>query len=188
MSGLKKWALKITNGFYDLQRVRIERLLHLQPEKIRLRSARAVGEKSLQEQLKKQQQALEHEISLMKAQHQSELAMFEIKCQHDIKDYSDYLDSLDRLKLSVTEKYRELPEALALTIHHHAKRLLDEMWEADDFRQKTTLELRFIQFLAVINDDILAATEADTPHRLPLKTLALLQNAPRTANETHPDH
>lgn len=188
MSGLKQWALKITNGFYDLQRVRIGRLLHLQPEKTRLRTARALGETSLQEQLKKRQQALEHEISLMKARHQSELAMFKIKCQHDIKDYSEYLDSLEGLKLSVTEKYRDLPAALALTIHHHAKRLLDEMWEADDFRQKTLLELRFVQFLAVINDDILAATATDTPHHLPLKTLALLQNAPRTANETHPDH
>nr|WP_305910066.1 hypothetical protein [Methylomarinum sp. Ch1-1]MDP4523016.1 hypothetical protein [Methylomarinum sp. Ch1-1] len=148
--------------------------LRTHDEKMRLKTARALSEKALQEKLQKQQLALEQELALLKTKHKAELTMLRIKNKQDISDYREYLDSLDQLKISITHKYRHLPEALAFTIHHHAKHLLNQMWEADDLQQKINSELQLIQFMTSINEDIRSAPASGSADLLPLKTLELL--------------
>ena len=149
--------------------------LHNQDKKMRLKSAKAFSERDLQDRLKKQQLALEHELALLRTQQKAELTMLKIKSRQDIKDYREYLESLDHLKLAIANKYRELPEAMAFMIHHHAKQLLNRIWESEDIQQKIDREMQLIEFMASINDDIRAAPESGGDDLLPLKTLELLK-------------
>jgi hypothetical protein len=85
------------------------------------------------------------------------------------------LTSLDQLKRSIQASYAHLPEALAFTIHHHAKHLLNQMWEAEDFEQKMRHELRLIQFMTTVNEDARQHLESENTGKLPERTLSLIQ-------------
>ena len=92
-----------------------------QDDQAKLKQARVLAEKALEAELKKKSVQLEHDINLLKTQHEAELSMFKTKCKQDVKDYKQYLAALDQLKTSIQASYTHLPEAVAFTIHHHAK-------------------------------------------------------------------
>lgn len=176
MSLLKKWTGEIIDCFESVKTRSLKWKLQNHADQARLKTARALSAQALEDKLKKQQLALEHELALLKTRHKAELTMLKIKSKQDVKDYREYLDSLDQLKTSISGKYRHLPEALAFTIHHHAKHLLNQMWEAEDLQQKISSELQLIRFMASINEDIRSVSEKDDIEALPIKTLELLNN------------
>lgn len=141
----------------------------------KLKHARVLAEKTLEAELKKKSVRLEHDISLLKARHDAELSMFNIKCKQDIKDYKQYLASLDQLKSSIQASYTHLPEAVAFTIHHHAKHLLNNMWEAENMEQKMQHEMQLIRFMTTIHEDTRLYLEGATTENLPQRTLKLIQ-------------
>jgi hypothetical protein len=100
--------------------------------------------------------------------------MVKTRCKQDLKDYQQYLQSLDKLKISLRESYAHLPEAVAFTIHHHAKQLLNNMWEATDNQKKIRIEMQLLQFMTAVHEDSQAALQ--TPHQpaLPEKALAFI--------------
>jgi hypothetical protein len=62
-----------------------------------------------------------------------------------------------------------------LTIHHHAKHLLHNMWEAEDHEQKIRYEMQLIQFMTAVHEDARLHLEDTTVRKLPESTLKLLQ-------------
>ena len=107
-----------------------------QDQQAKLKLARVLAAKTLEAELKKKSVQLEHELTLLRTKNDAELSMFKTKCKQDIKDYKQYLASLDQLKRSIQASYTHLPEAVAFIIHHHAKHLLNQMWAAEDFEEK----------------------------------------------------
>jgi hypothetical protein len=89
--------------------------------------------------------------------------------------YKQYLESLDQLKRSIQTSYTHLPEAVAFTIHHHAKYLLNKMWEADNFEEKMQHEMQLIRFMATVHEDARLYLEGVTTEKLPENTLNLIQ-------------
>ena len=174
MSRLKRWTSEIMDCFHAAKTQTLSWQLQTHAEQMQLKTARALSEKALEDKLKKQQLALEHELALLKTKHKAELTMLKIKTKQDVRDYREYLDSLDQLKISITNNYRHLPEALAFTIHHHSKHLLNQMWEAEDLQQKINSELQLIQFMSSIHDDIRSIAEGKEAGTLPVKTLEWL--------------
>lgn len=140
-----------------------------------LKQSRVLAEKMLEAQLKKKSVILEHDISLLKTKHDTELTMLKIKSKQDITDYKQYLAALDTLKNSIQTSYTHLPEAIAFTIHHHAKYLLNQMWETEDFEQKMHLELQLIRFMTTVHEDALAYLEGTSTEKLPEKTLSFIE-------------
>jgi len=100
--------------------------------------------------------------------------MVKTQCQQDLKDYQQYLQSLDRLKESLRNSYAHLPEAVAYTIHHHAKQLLNRMWEAEDTQQKMKYEVQLLQFMTAVHEDSQLSLQDDTRETLPKKSLAFI--------------
>ncbi|MFU8787713.1 MAG: hypothetical protein ACNA7G_01715 [Methylobacter sp.] len=139
-----------------------------------LNHERALSGQALEAELKKRRVQLEHDINLLKAQQNAELAMLKTKCKQDVNDYKQYLASLDQLKSSIQASYSHLPEAVSFTIHHHAKQLLNAMWEADDIEQKMQHEMRLIRFMATVHEDARLHLEGKGAGNLPEKTLALI--------------
>lgn len=140
----------------------------------KLKHARALAEKALEAELKKKSVRLEHDISLLKTKQDAELSMFKTKCKQDVKDYKQYLASLDQLKSSIKASYTHLPEAVAFTIHHHAKYLLNKMWDAEDIEQKMEHEIQLIRFMTTVHEDARLYLEGEITENLPQRTLNLI--------------
>ncbi len=173
MSLITRW-LSEALGF--LRRSRDENLrwqLSRHDEVAELRQAKALAEQALVAQLRKQAQQLAHELAVNKARNSSELAMVKIQCKQDLKDYQQYLQSLDKLKDSLRSSYEHLPEAVAFTIHHHAKQLLNRMWDTEDAQEKLRIEMHLLQFMAAVHEDSRASLEG-SGESLPQKALALI--------------
>lgn len=148
--------------------------LSRQNEVARLRQARAEAEQAVVTDLKLKAQRLAHELAVNEAKNQNELAMVKVRCQQDLKDYQQYLQALDALKDSLRRSYSHLPEAVAFTIHHHAKQLLNRMWEAGDEQLRLKAEMQLLHFMTAVHEDSRQALEATQDEALPRKTLAML--------------
>lgn len=140
-----------------------------------LRHKRAMQEQALIAELKKQSQQLAHELAVNQARNQTELAMVKTQCKQDLKDYQQYLKSLDQLKLSLRQSYAHLPEAVAFTIHHHAKQLLNRMWDADDHAEKLKSEMQLLHLMTLVHEDSQASLQGKAERVLPEKTLAFIE-------------
>jgi len=124
-----------------------------QQDEAALRQAQTLAEQALAAELRKQAQLLEHELAVLKTRNHNELEMVKIQCQQDLQDYKQYLQSLDTLKSSLRQSYAHLPEAVAFTLHHHAKQLLNRMWESQQAEEKMKTELQLLQFMAAVHED-----------------------------------
>lgn len=175
MTTLKNWVLNIVNLLHSVKDENLKWRQANQGSQAKLKHARVLAEKALEAELKKKSVQLEHDISLLKTKHDAELSMFKTKCKQDIKDYKQYLAALDQLKFSIQASYTHLPEAVAFTIHHHAKYLLNKMWEAEDFEQKMEHEMQLIRFMTTVHEDARSYLEGASTESLPQRTLNLIQ-------------
>jgi transposase-like protein len=175
MSTLKNWVVTLLKLFHSIKDENLQWQTANQTQQVKLKHARVLASKMLEAELKKKSVQLAHEITLLRTKNDTELSMFKTKCKQDIKDYKQYLASLDQLKRSIQSSYTHLPEAVAFTIHHHAKHLLNQMWEAEDFEQKMQHEIQLINFMTTVNEDARLHMEGATTQKLPERTLGLIQ-------------
>lgn len=177
MTTLKNLAISLVKLFHSVKDVNLQWQTANQDQQIKLKHTRVLAEKTLEAELKRKSVQLAHEITLLRTKNDTELSMFKTKCKQDIKDYKQYLKSLDQLKRSIQASYTHLPEAVAFTIHHHAKHLLNQMWEAEDFEQKMQHEMQLIQFMTTVHEDARLHLEGATTGKLPERTLSLIQQS-----------
>ncbi|MSP27546.1 MAG: hypothetical protein EXR80_03640 [Methylococcales bacterium] len=172
---IKQWVLNAVNLLHSITDEKLHWQTHNQARQLQLKHARILAENQLTAELKNKSVQLEHDISLLQTQNATELAMLKIKCKQDIKDYQQYLVALDKLKDSIKNSYPQLPEAVAFTIHHHAKQLLNQLWEAENFEDKMRQEMQLIQFMTTVHEDASAYLQGKTLGKLPEKILNLIQ-------------
>ena len=175
MTTLKNRVFTLLKLFHSVKDENLQWKTANQDQQVKLKHARVLAEKTLEAELKKKSVQLEHEITLLRTKNDTELSMFKTKCKQDIKDYKQYLASLDQLKRSIQASYTHLPEAVAFTIHHHAKHLLNQMWEAEDFEQKMQHEIQLINFMTTVHEDARLHLEGAATEKLPERTLSLIQ-------------
>jgi len=177
MTVFKNWLSSLVDLWHTVKDKNLQWQGDNQEQQSQLRHAHVLAEKALEAELKKRSVQLEHEIALLRTKNNAELAMYKTKCTQDVKDYKQYLEALDQLKRSIETSYTHLPEAVAFTIHHHAKYLLNKMWEADDFEEKMQHEMRLIKFMTTVHEDARLYLEGAASAKLPENTLSLLQQA-----------
>jgi len=176
MTMIKRWIFRLVSFFYSLKNGSLQWQVANQEQLLKLKHERALAEKALEVALKNKSVLLAHEISLLETTHEAELVMLKTKCKQDIKDYKHYLSSLDQLKQSIQLSYDHLPIAVAYTIHHHAKQLLNKMWEADDIETKMHFEMQLLQFMTTVHEDARLNLEETSEQNLPQRTLNLIQS------------
>jgi len=147
-----------------------------QAEQLALKHAQILAEKQLEIELQKKTAQLAHEMALLATEYDAQLLILKTKYQQEVKDYKQYLQSLEQLKVSIQKSYRHLPVAVAFTIHHHAKQLLNQMWETDDFQAKLGLEMQLLQFMTTVHEESRLYLAGETKNTLPEKTLALIHH------------
>ena len=176
MSDIGHWLSRALNFWRDKRDENLNWQLERQQDLAALRQANALTQQALVAQLKKQAQQLAHELAINEARNQNELAMLKTQCKQDLKDYQHYLQSLDKLKESLRISYAHLPEAVAFTIHHHAKQILNRMWDEQDAHEKLKLEMQLIQFMTAVHEDSQLCLQSNNPAAVPEKTLAFIDN------------
>jgi hypothetical protein len=174
MSFIKRWALDVMTFVYTLREQHLDWQTQSLEKRFHYKKNKRLVEKDLAALLKKRQLILEHELNLIKSQNHSELALLKIKHKQDIKDYRDYLKALDQLKNKIRDHYQHLPEAMIFTIHHHAKNLLNKMWETDDLHEKIINEQQFILFMTTLHNDLNELPRNDPRNEYPADTLKLI--------------
>ncbi|MGZ8953505.1 MAG: hypothetical protein ACXW0Q_02375 [Methylovulum sp.] len=175
MARFKNWILTVVNLLHTVKDENLHWQTLNQDRQAKLKHAQVLAEKALEAELTRQSVKLEHEIALLKTKSDAELSMFKTRCQQDLKDYKQYLDALDKLKRSIQTSYTHLPEAIAFTIHHHAKHLLNQMWETEDFEQKMRHEMQLITFMTTVHEEARKYLEGASTETVPEKTLRLIQ-------------
>jgi hypothetical protein len=186
MINLKQRLFNLADLWHALKDKNLHWQQKNQASQQQLTEQRLLAEQAITAQLKQKNLQLAHEINLLQSHYNAELqqlklnqttqlSMLKTKCQQDIKDYQQYLQSLEQLKRSIQLSYSHLPEAVAFTIHHHAKYLLNEMWEAKTLEQKLHKEMRFINFMATVHEDAQLQLSNNNQTKLPENTLRLLQ-------------
>ncbi len=155
-----------------------------QDQKIKLSHTAVLAEKELVGELTKKSIHLKHEINLLKTKQAAELVMLKTRCKKDIEDYEHYLESLSQLKTAMQSRFTHLPDAIVYTIYHHAKSLLNSMWEAENPEDKCNYELRLIQFITIMHEDIRLNQAATLTDELPENTLKLVHQAHTLCNTT----
>jgi hypothetical protein len=136
---------------------------------------RKLADEKLEAELTKKNAELAHEIALLRLRQNTELAMLKTRCKDDLKDYQYYLESLNRLKQTILSSYSHLPDAITLTIHHHAKSLLNRMWEADNLEDKIQCEAQLIQFMTTFHEEARLCKTGSHDDEMPKKTLDLIR-------------
>lgn len=174
MTILKNWVDHLLKLYHSVKDENLKWQQANQDSLAKLKHDRVLAEKALAAELKKKSTQLEHDINLLKTKHDAELSMLKTKYKQDVKDYKQYLASLDQLKVSIQASYSHLPEAVAFTIHHHAKYLLNNMWEAEDIEQKMHHEMQLIRFMTTVHEDARLHLEGATTESLPKRTLNLI--------------
>ncbi len=131
---------------------------------------------TLQAELEKQKAEFSFHLTKMKQQHEASLTMFKAECEQQIRDYKQYLDSIDQLKTLIQKSYSHLPDAVSLTIHHHAKQILKQMWQCQDIEKKLQHETRLIELMTTVHQDTLeSADQSHSVTQLPKRTLELIK-------------
>jgi hypothetical protein len=176
MSKFKTWPLKVLQLLRLVKDENLRWRRRNQQELLQLKHDKILAEKKLEAQLREQQIALAHELAVLKAKNAADLAMLKTKYRQDVNDYRQYLKALDRLKASIQSSYTHLPEAVAFTIHHHAKHLLNQMWEAQDLQERMQHEMQLIRFMSTVHEDARQFLEGATTEPLPKKTLELIES------------
>ncbi len=173
----KNWLLSIVDTLQSLKTENLKWNNENQERQAALKQSRVLAERALVAELKKRSRQLKHELTILQTQHSAELLMFKTKCKQDVKDYKQYLESLDQLKDSIQSSYTHLPEAVAFTIHHHAKYLLNEMWETTEFEEKMRREIQLIRFMSTVHEDARLYLEGKNKEVLPERTLKLIEKS-----------
>lgn len=146
-----------------------------QPQQQAIIHERKIAEQTLAEELTKRNAKLMHEIEMLKTQQDAELRMFKTRCKEDLKDYRQYLQALEQLKLSLKKNYSHLPDALILTIHNHAKNLLNAIWETENPAEKLQLEAQLIRFMTTVHEESLIIDPKSASANIPENTLKLIK-------------
>lgn len=133
--------------------------------------------KSLREQAQlKQQKAMAneqiaYELEAMRIKFSEQLLRIKAREARTTLDYREFLDMIDEMKGQIIEAYPDMPKVMALVIHQHAKRLIDDIWNHPDEQMQSQCRARLAQFIEIVYDDTTAVLIDEQRSKLPSKTL-----------------
>jgi hypothetical protein len=133
--------------------------------------------KSQQENaLLKQQKAMDnaqitYELEAMKIKFSEKLQRIKAREARTTLDYKEFLDMIDEMKVQIIEAYPDMPKVMALVIHQHAKRLIDDIWNNPDEHMQSQCRAKLSQFIQVVYDDTSTVLFDNQRSKIPSKTL-----------------
>ncbi len=131
----------------------------------------------LEKERRKRLLEMEYELERIKRQQQMALSQLESKLEQDFHDYQQYLRAVDDLRGQIRQSFVHAPEVIVLTIHHHAKQLLEQMWNARDLHERLQREREFVKFLTCVYEDTLQTRQPENQPLLPRRALKLILDA-----------
>ena len=129
---------------------------------------------SLKKQNRVNDAQIEHELAILKIQFSQELERTRERETRITQDYREFLENIDDMKSQIVEAFPDMPKALALLIHQHAKQLIDDMWNNPDERAQNLYRAKLTEFLKVVFDDTSQSALEEHKPKIPERTLKLI--------------
>ncbi len=140
----------------------------------------SILDKAELKQLKEVKRAqIEHEVELSKIKFAEQLNRVREREAQTTRDYKEFLEMIDDMKIQIVEAYPEMPKVMALIIHQHAKRLIDEMWNNPSDELQNQCRIRLTRFIKVVYDDTAQGLLTGDSGKTPEKTLNYIENTER---------
>jgi hypothetical protein len=114
---------------------------------------------------------IDYELEMLKIKLSEQLLRVKERESRTTQDYKEFLDMIDEMKVQIVEAYPDMPKVMALVIHQHAKRLIDEMWNNPDEQMQHQCRARLSKFIQIVYDDTAEVLLAGDRSKLPSKTL-----------------
>jgi hypothetical protein len=133
--------------------------------------------KSLRESaLLKQQKSIDnaqiaYELEAMRIKFSEQLSRIKAREARTTLDYKEFLDMIDEMKMQIIEAYPDMPKVMALVIHQHAKRLIDDIWNNPDEQMQSQCRAKLAQFIEIVYDDTTAVLIDEQRSKIPSRTL-----------------
>lgn len=118
---------------------------------------------------------LDREIKLLKIKYAEQVNRAQERESRITQDYQEFLDKIDEMKSQIVETFPDMPKALALVIHQHAKQLIDDMWNKSDDKTQGVCRAKLAEFLKVVCDDTTQVLFDEDKSMIPKRTLELIQ-------------
>ena len=112
-----------------------------------------------------------YELDLMRIRFSEQLLRTKARETRTTQDYKEFLDMIDEMKVQIIEAYPDMPKVMALVIHQHAKRLIDDIWNNPDEQMQNQCRAKLAQFIKVVYDDTTAVLIDNQRSKIPNKTL-----------------
>ncbi|WP_174626296.1 hypothetical protein [Candidatus Methylobacter favarea] len=112
-----------------------------------------------------------YELELMKIRFSEQLLRTKARETSTTQDYKEFLDMIDEMKAQIIEAYPDMPKVMALVIHQHAKRLIDDIWNSPDEQLQSQCRVKLAQFIKVVYDDTAAVLVNEQHAKIPTRTL-----------------
>jgi len=135
-----------------------------QDDLVELRKDKVVAERELRQSL-----------TLLETRFAEERRRLEIQEDHNTRNFSEFLDSIDEIKANLLAYYPDMPKALAVMIHHHTAELLKEAWHSPSARERLKRQNRFTDLMLAITEDLAALGREGEGQALPERTLACIR-------------
>lgn len=130
---------------------------------------------SLMKQRRINDARIEQDLEILKIRFREDLERTRERETRITQDYKEFLDTIDEMKMQIVEAFPDMPKALALLIHQHAKRLIDELWNNPDEQMQKLYRAKLAEFLKVVFDDTSQTIFDDEKPRIPERTLQLIR-------------
>jgi broad specificity phosphatase PhoE len=115
-----------------------------------------------------------HEFELLSIEFSEEIKRAQERESSLTRDYKDFLGQIDDMKQKVIQTFPDMPTPIALIIHNHAKRLLDNMWRSSDEHMKELYTIKLAQFMMLVYDDTEKILINKDHRKFPTKTMQML--------------
>lgn len=112
-----------------------------------------------------------YELDVMKIKFSEQLIRLQEREVRTTRDYKEFLDMIDEMKLQIVAAYPDMPKVMALVIHQHAKQLIDDMWNNPDEKMQQQCRAKLTQFIKVVSADTAQVITSPNNAKIPAKTL-----------------
>jgi broad specificity phosphatase PhoE len=159
---------------YDLARIAIEFISTIKRGDVEWQQQKLKEVTELRKQRQISEAEIKHELELLQIKFSEEIKRVQERESSITRDYKDFLQQIDDMKQKIVQTFPDMPIPIALIIHSHAKRLLDDMWRNSDERMRELYTTKLAEFMMLVYDDTqYILTNKDQP-KFPTKTMHML--------------
>lgn len=142
------------------------------------RKKKKMLEMDFKKEIRVREMEIEKELRTLAEEYEGEFKQTVMKVEQDIKSYERFLSELEKAQSQFILQFESVSPVMALLIHRHASELLNQMWNEEDPSQRRDLEVRLMDVLNSMAEDVVALKKtSEKDCHLPERTIKLMRGS-----------